>query len=185
VGALARPEWVRALEDCRHVCARLERFQLARGEQVVRVPLGRMAGARRGARERGKSDAIDAPAVAPAFLREPARPAACLARAEREIRLVADRREDLVGERMRIQNRLCWHLHDLEAARGPRRGARPIPLPPARAYLERKQADGKSRREAVRCIKRHLARVVYHTLRAMEERKIPRKRRRLAAPALT
>jgi len=37
--------------------------------------------------------------------------------------------------------------------------------PPARAYLERKQAEGKSRREALRCLKRHLARTVYNTLR--------------------
>jgi transposase len=37
--------------------------------------------------------------------------------------------------------------------------------PPARAYLERKQAEGKSRREALRCLKRHLARTVYNTLK--------------------
>ena len=37
--------------------------------------------------------------------------------------------------------------------------------PPARAYLERKQAEGKSRREALRCLKRHLARTVYTTLK--------------------
>ena len=36
--------------------------------------------------------------------------------------------------------------------------------PPARAYLERKQAEGKSRREAIRCLKRQLARVVFNTL---------------------
>jgi transposase len=31
---------------------------------------------------------------------------------------------------------------------------------PARAYLERKQNEGKSRREAIRCLKRQLARTV-------------------------
>ena len=36
--------------------------------------------------------------------------------------------------------------------------------PGAAAYLERKQAEGKSRREALRCLKRHLARVVYKLL---------------------
>ena len=36
---------------------------------------------------------------------------------------------------------------------------------PARAYLERKQAEGKSRREAIRCLKRQLARTVYTTLK--------------------
>jgi transposase len=37
--------------------------------------------------------------------------------------------------------------------------------PPARAYLERKQAEGKSRREALRCLKRQLARTVFNTLK--------------------
>jgi len=37
--------------------------------------------------------------------------------------------------------------------------------PPARAYLERKQNEGKSRREAIRCLKRQLARTVYTTLK--------------------
>jgi transposase len=36
----------------------------------------------------------------------------------------------------------------------------------ARAYLERKQAEGKSRREALRCLKRLLARVVFNTLKS-------------------
>jgi transposase len=38
--------------------------------------------------------------------------------------------------------------------------------PGAKAYLERKQAEGKSRREAIRCLKRTLARVVFNTLKA-------------------
>ena len=38
--------------------------------------------------------------------------------------------------------------------------------PPARAYLERKQSEGKSRREAIRCLKRQLARTIYTTLKA-------------------
>src|SRR5262249_42567470 len=38
--------------------------------------------------------------------------------------------------------------------------------PAARIYLERKQAEGKSRREAIRCLKRQLARIVFNTLRA-------------------
>jgi hypothetical protein len=36
---------------------------------------------------------------------------------------------------------------------------------PARAYLERKQKEGKSRREAIRCLKRQLARTVYSALK--------------------
>jgi len=53
-----------AIEDCRHVSGKLERFLLARGERVVRVPPKLMAGRRRGSREAGKSDPIDALAVA-------------------------------------------------------------------------------------------------------------------------
>jgi len=112
-----------ALEDCRHVSIGLERFLLARGERVVRVPPKLMAGVRRSARSRGKSDAIDALAVARAALREPKLPAARLAGREREIRLLLDHREDLVGERTRIQSRLRWHLHELAPGLEPPAGA--------------------------------------------------------------
>ena len=37
--------------------------------------------------------------------------------------------------------------------------------PAARAYLDRKRAEGKSRRETIRCLKRLLVRVVYQTLK--------------------
>jgi transposase len=102
-----------ALEDCRHVSGRLERFLLASGERVVRVPPKLMAGSRRSARSRGKSDAIDALAVARAALREPGLPSARLEGSSREIRLLVDHRDDLVGERTRMQQRLRWHLHEL------------------------------------------------------------------------
>jgi transposase len=36
--------------------------------------------------------------------------------------------------------------------------------PQTRAYLERKRAEGKTRREALRCLKRHLARKVHRLL---------------------
>src|SRR5215210_4164342 len=62
-------ERVWALEDCRHVSGAFERFLLVRGERVVRVATRLMAGERRGGRERGKSDLIDAVAVARAALR--------------------------------------------------------------------------------------------------------------------
>jgi transposase len=281
-----------ALEDCRHVSGSLERFLLGRGERVVRVPPRLMGEARRGGREQGKSDAVDALAVARAALREVDLPAARLAGPELEIRLLHDHRADLVAERTRIQNRLRWHLHDLdaelqvpvgaldrrvwldrigrrlarleqtaqvrigrelvarcrelsrrigelereleallredakelldlpgcgvltaaqlvgevadverfptEAKLAKHAGSAPLPASsgqkqrhrlnrkgnrqlncalhriavtqarvhePARAYLERKQAQGKSRREALRCLKRHLARVIYRILK--------------------
>ena len=37
---------------------------------------------------------------------------------------------------------------------------------PARDYLERKRSEGKSRREALRCLKRLLVRIVFNTLKA-------------------
>ena len=72
-----------------------------------------MAGARKGGRERGKSDPIDALAVARAASREANLPTARLDGPARELRLLVDHREDLVAERTRIQNRLRWHLHEL------------------------------------------------------------------------
>lgn len=65
-----------ALEDCRHLTRRLEADLLAAGCRVVRVPTKLMAGARRAAREPGKSDPIDAEAVALAALRHPDLPVA-------------------------------------------------------------------------------------------------------------
>jgi transposase len=102
-----------AREDCRHVTRRLEADLLAAGESVVRVPTKLMAGTRRGGRTPGKSDPIDALAVARAALREPDLPVAHLDGATRELRLLVDHREDLVAERTRIQSRLRWHLHEL------------------------------------------------------------------------
>ena len=312
--------WARALgrerlwapEDCRHVSGSLERFLIARGERVVRVPPRLMGEARRAGREAGKSDAIDALAVARAALRELDLPVAFLAGAEREMRLWHDHRDDLVQERTRIQNRLRWHVHDLDpeleipagaldrrvwldrigrrlARREPtaqlriarellarcrelsrriaelerelkvlleteagellelvgcgtltaaqvvgevagverfatdaklakRGGCAPLPAssgqkqrhrlnrkgnrqlncalhriavtrarchPPAQAYLARKEAAGKSRREALRCLKRHLAHTVYRTLRRMEERKMTSIAGPVFEPALT
>ena len=282
-----------ALEDCRRLTRQLERTLIAAGERLVRVPPKLMAPQRRSSRVRGKSDPIDALAVARAALREPhldhPRPGE---ERLRELKLLVDHRDDLVDERRRAQQRLRWHLHELDPQLVVPAGAldRPVwldrlarrlgrqeqtllvriarellgrcrsltrtilaldrelqariertapallalpgcgalsaakllgeigpierfqtdaqlarhagvaPLqassgkhqrhrldrggnrqlncalhriaitqarmhPPARAYLERKQAEGKSRREALRCLKRQLARTVYVTLR--------------------
>src|SRR5215207_6881379 len=262
-------ERVWALEDCRHVSGSLERFLLARGERVVRVPPKLMAGARDSAREPGKSDRIDAVAVARAAIREGVEtlPVAQLAGAELDIRLLVDHRERLVKQRTALINDLRWQLHDLwsefeiplRALTGPRwqqrlagrlqrteqstrvrvardelkrireltraittleqelaalvtafaprlaadpgcgrlTAAAPIPASSGRtdrhrldpggnrqlncalyrlalnkarhdtetqAFLERKQAEGKTRREARRALKRHLVRRVWHLL---------------------
>ena len=73
-----------------------------------------MAGARDGARTRGKSDPIDALAIARAALREPDLPIATHDQPSRELKLLVDHREDLVAERTRMQNQLRWHLHELD-----------------------------------------------------------------------
>ena len=82
-----------ALEDCRHLSRRLEGDLVRGGETVVRVPPKLMAEARRSSREPGKSDPIDALAVARAALREPDLPTARLDGVEREVRLLVDHRE--------------------------------------------------------------------------------------------
>lgn len=104
-----------ALEDCRHVSGAFERFLLARGERVVRVAARLTASERRNGRDRGKSDLIDALAVARAALREglDRLPVAELAGIELDIRLLVDHRERLVKMRVAIYNDLLWHLHDL------------------------------------------------------------------------
>ena len=109
-----------AIEDCRHLSARLERDLLTVGQAVVRVPPKMMAEQRRTARTRGKSDPIDALAVARAFLREPSLPVACHDEVSREAKLVVDRRESLVNTRTRTINSLLWRVHELDPGRAPK-----------------------------------------------------------------
>jgi transposase len=81
-----------ALEDCRHLTRRLEQDLLAAGHRVVRVPTRLMAGARRGGRQPGKSDPIDAEAVGLAALRHDDLPTAELDGPTREVKLLVDSR---------------------------------------------------------------------------------------------
>jgi transposase len=106
-------ELVWAIEDCRHLSARLEIDLLDAGQQVVRVPPKMMAEQRRTARTRGKSDPIDALAVARAALRE-SLPVATHDEVSRELKLLVNHREDLVAKRTGDVNRFRWHLHRLD-----------------------------------------------------------------------
>jgi len=117
------PERRWAIEDCRQLSRRLEADLLRVGESVVRVPPKMMAGVRRSARTRGKSDPIDALAVARAALREPDLPVAQLDGPSRELRLLVDYRESLVKDRTAAQNRLRWRLHELEPGYDPPAGS--------------------------------------------------------------
>ena len=133
---------------------RLEQALIAAGERVIRVPPHLMGASRRGQREPGKSDRIDALAVARAVLRDGIErfPVAFLDEQAMEIRLLADHRDDLVAERTRAQNRLRWHLVELcpeleaslpkrsldrQTPARPRRPARSGAGPPARACASR------------------------------------------------
>ncbi|TCC50494.1 hypothetical protein E0H73_41230 [Kribbella pittospori] len=97
-----------ALEDCRHLTRRLEAELLAAGCRVVRIPTRLMACARRAAREPGKSDPIDAEAVALAALRHPNLPVAELDESAREVKLLSDHRHDLVVQRTADQILDTW-----------------------------------------------------------------------------
>jgi transposase len=122
-GAAGLLKWARglgddrvwAIEDCRHVSGSLERFLIERGERVLRVHSTLTASSRREARGRGKSDGIDALAVARAALREglDTLPAAHLDGPELDLQLLVDHRERLVRARVAVNNTLQWHLHDL------------------------------------------------------------------------
>ncbi len=105
--------WV--IEDCRHVSGPFERFLIDHGEPVARLAPHLMAEARSTVRERGKSDPIDALAVARAALKEGLEnlPTAQLAGIELEIRLLHQHQKRLVKQRTALINDLRWNLHDL------------------------------------------------------------------------
>jgi transposase len=112
-------ELIWGIEDCRNMSARLERDLLGAGQQVVRVPTKLMAQVRKSGRTRGKSDPIDAEAVARAVLREPGLPVASHDEVSRELKLLTDRRDVLVVQRTSAINRLRWYVHELDPERGP------------------------------------------------------------------
>ena len=163
-----------ALEDCRQLTRALEQELIAAGEELVRVPPKLMAPERRAGRQRGKSDPIDALAVARAALREPR-----LSRPRpdeqpfRELKLLVDHREDLVDERRRIQQRLRWHLHQLDPsffvlAKGLDRA---VHLDRVARWLARRPAEVQvrvARELVVRC--RSLTRTIVELDRELEQR---------------
>src|SRR6266542_4435071 len=134
-----------ALEDCRQLTRALERELLAVGEQLVRVPPKLMAPERRAGRVRGKSDPIDALAVARAALREP----------------------------RRAQQRLRWHLHQLDPSFAVPAKAldRPVHVDRVGRWLARRPAEVQvrvARELATRC--RLLTRTIVELDRELEQR---------------
>lgn len=108
-----------AVEDGRHVSGALERYLIGRGETSVRVPPRMMGVARRADRVRGKSDPIDAEAVARVALAHPELPVATLAGIERDLGLLVAHRESLVNERTDKICKLRWLLHDIDPELAP------------------------------------------------------------------
>jgi len=149
-----------AIEDCRQLSRRLERDLLSIGQRIVRVPPKLMAHVRDSARSYGKSDPIDALAVARAALREPDLPTARLDGPAREVRLLVSHREDLVAERTRIINRLRWHLHELD----------PSWQPPARSLWRPKHlAATTARLQGIDGMVARLARALLERCRMLSE----------------
>jgi transposase len=98
-----------------------------------------MGASRKGEREPGKSDEIDALAVARAVVKDGVErfPVAYLNEQAMEIRLLVEHRNDLVAQRTRTVNRLRWHLlelcPELEASLKRKALNRPRTLDPGRA----------------------------------------------------
>lgn len=108
------------IEDCRQMSTRLEIALLDAGQPVVRVPSKLSADGRRSGRARGKSDPIDALAVARVVLREPDLPAATHDEDARQLRLLVQHRDDQVKHRTRLINKIRWHLHLIDPALDPK-----------------------------------------------------------------
>lgn len=111
------PDCLWGVEDNRAFTGLLEHDLLAAAQKVVRVPPQLMARARKTARTWGKSDPIDALATARAALREPDLPIACHDADSWELKMLVDRREDLVGQRTATLNRLIQRMHLIDPTR--------------------------------------------------------------------
>lgn len=104
-----------AVENVRNLSRVFERELLLAGERVLHVTPQLMAGQRTSARERGKSDVIDALNVARVLLREGGDlPVAQLEGRSRELKVIVDYREALIRERTQKINRVLWLVHELD-----------------------------------------------------------------------
>lgn len=87
---------------------------------MVRVASKFAVQTRVSARTCGKSDLIDARAVARGFLRERDLPVVSDDRGSRELELLVDRREDLVAQRTATVDRVLWRVHEFDAEHAPK-----------------------------------------------------------------
>jgi transposase len=172
----------------------------AAGEQVLDVPATLAARARLLSVGGGrKTDAADAASVAQVALHCPSLRAVAAEDQTMILRLLAERRDDLAGERTRILNRLHGLLRDLLPGGAPTdltaakaaallRRVRPVTATaalhtiavcqardpgPGRTYYLRKLSEGKTPAEARRALKRRLANVIYRRILADQRRHQP------------
>src|SRR5438309_1346147 len=93
----------------------------------------------------------------------------------RDLKLLCDYRLQLLGERIRVANRLLLPNPAAPAQQGRQPPPQPRAAhdaltqarmdPRARAYVERRRSEGRTKRDAVRALKRHLSDAVYQQLR--------------------
>lgn len=114
--------------------------------ELAWVPMRMGTDYRRRVRAIGKSDLIDARAALAEDL-----PVAVPETDAREIKMLLDHREDLVGEMVRMCCRRRWHLHDIDpdfAAMIPADACAPIPAPSDNSLRARLDRGGNRRMNA-------------------------------------
>jgi transposase len=153
------------MEDCRRVSGGLERFLRARGERVVRVPPKLIATSRKSARKYGKSDSIDALAVARAALADPDLPDAHDDAAAGELKLLSDHRANLVRERSTARRTACDGICTTSGPNSRSRPARWI----ARSSCDASRRLGRSHPAARVRIMRQLVRQIRRLTREANE----------------
>lgn len=108
----AWPDRAWAVEDARHVTGRLEACLVEGGERVWRVPPALTGPSRRAQRTAGKSDVIDAEAVARAKLAHDDLPKAAIPSGwEADIRALSSYRDQAVTSRVELVNRFKDRCH--------------------------------------------------------------------------
>lgn len=110
-----------AIEDCRHVTGHLETALVQAGEHALRVPPHLTGPARRTQRTYGKSDVIDAEAVARACLAAHGDlPAVTINQPQiDDLRHLVSYRTQAVGARTELINRVRWQLHHFDPTWSP------------------------------------------------------------------
>jgi transposase len=157
--------WIDGLKNVRLVAVEgangfgvaVTRRLLGAGHAVVDVASNLTAEGRRHGRRRGKTDEIDAVAVARVALREPDLPPVTLALLDTDLKLLVDARDQLVQEATRVRNRLHALLLALAPGHQATTGAlisRPALTRARQAILRARRQDPVRARLALRAVAR-------------------------------